>query len=147
MGMEVKADAAVKVLSTDLAAAVKPAAIAVAAEGQSRIAQYPPAPPKAGRTFYERGFGTRWRRKDGSVGGRKTSETLGRKWAIQPQSNGAVLQNGASYAKYVHSADHQATVHKGRWKTDAKLADALVSDGTVEKVVSAALKKTLDGNG
>jgi hypothetical protein len=81
-------------------------------------APYPAARGGNGRCWYERGFGTRWRRKDGSIHGRQTSEGLGRRWEVKPINDLSVsVGNNASYAPYVHDAEAQAGVHKGRWKT------------------------------
>jgi len=86
-------------------------------------------------TWYERGFGPKRVRKDGSVTGRKTSEMLGRSvhaqdenqtsWKMK-QSNQGLTQtigSNASYAAYVMDADHQNRIHGARgWKTVQKVA-------------------------
>jgi len=76
--------------------------------------------------WYERGYGPRWARKDGSIGGRKTSEDLINKWGIAERAGGLqqVIGNNASYSIYVHSADDQARFHGRRgWKTDEQVLD------------------------
>lgn len=93
------------------------------------ISKYPPAtiansPGNPTRRWYERGYGPKWKRRDGSVGGRKTSETLGRKWTIGERAGGLqqVIGNNASYAIYVHSDADQARFHGRRgWKTDLEV--------------------------
>lgn len=93
------------------------------------IAQYPPATaanqPRPGQTWYERGYGTRWGRKDGSIGGRKSSEALGRGWNVQAESaRRVVVANSASYGPLVQSAQHQAPFHAARgWITDEQVIE------------------------
>ena len=79
--------------------------------------------PSHGR-WYERGWGTRYKRLDGAVTGKKTSETLGRKWATKSRAGGLqqVIGNNASYAQFVHDAEEQAKFHGARgWLTDEQV--------------------------
>jgi hypothetical protein len=65
-------------------------------------------------------------RKDGSVGGRKTSESLGRKWTVATRDSGwsVLIGNNASYSPYVHDAEEQASFHAARgWVTDQQVLD------------------------
>lgn len=81
---------------------------------------YSLASHKALNRWYERGYGPRWVRKDGSIGGAKTSETLGRRWTTRVKERGmrGVVGNNASYAPFVQDADRQATFHQKRgWRT------------------------------
>lgn len=76
-------------------------------------------PGGPGSRWYQRGFGPRWARKDGTWGGRKTSEVLRSRWAVQSKNHGLtwIIGNNATYAKYVHG-EEQAHFHKDRgWKT------------------------------
>jgi len=139
-----------KKLGADFQAAVRGASKAIAAEVQGKIAPYPPAtganrPGGPGSRWYERGYGPRWRRKDGSLAGRKTSETLGRRWAIERRGGtGAVLGNIASYAPYVHSHEERADIHKKRgWISDQEAVQAVERAGTIERIVSDAIMKAL----
>lgn len=91
---------------------------------RDEIAPYPKASdansPTQGR-WYERGYGPRWRRIDGSVGGRRTSKTLGRRWTTKVTADGKEGQvgNNASYAPFVHHKPKQASFHKRRgWVSD-----------------------------
>ena len=80
--------------------------------------------PKSHGRWYERGWGSRYKRLDGVVTGRKTSETLGRKWAIGERAGGLqqVIGNNASYAEFVHDEEEQAKIHGDRgWKTDEEV--------------------------
>jgi hypothetical protein len=136
-------------LSADLSPALTAVTKAIAAEAQDRIAPYPPAteaksPSNPAGRWYERGFGPKWRRKDGSVGGRKTSETLGRRWSIKSAPQQATLTNLASYSNVVHGAEEQASFHATRgWRADEGVADEIVDDGTVARMVEAAIAKKL----
>ena len=81
--------------------------------------------PYPGR-WYERGYGTRYVRKSGGIGGRKTSETLGKRWTVKKENNGmtVIVGNNASYAKWVQGHNTQARFHKSRgWKTTGDVAD------------------------
>lgn len=94
---------------------------------KGRIAEYPAASsantpkPYPGR-WYQRGYGTRWTTKGGVLRGRKTSETLSKRWTTVKSNGGMIITigNNAKYARYVHSAQYQARFHKSRgWITDA----------------------------
>ncbi len=91
------------------------------------ISKYPAStiansPSNPSGHWYERGFGSKWiRKRAGGVGGRKTSQTLGRRWTQKSQMMGLqqVIGNNATYAPYVQSAEKQAKVHEMHgWKTD-----------------------------
>lgn len=99
------------------------------------ISQYPPATEansSSMRRWYQRGYGPRWRRKGGTIGGKKTSEALGRKWTQDSRNGGLaqVIGNNASYAPWVHAAEQvgskgpQAKFHEHNgWKTDEQVID------------------------
>lgn len=115
---EAKARVAELKKSSRIRAAVK----AAAEHMKGKISQYPPASeansPSRGR-WYERGYGPKWSTKNG-VHGRKTSETLGRKWTVKTLEGGlaAEVGNNVSYSPYVHDDDKQASFHAARgWKT------------------------------
>jgi hypothetical protein len=64
------------------------------------------------------------RKRSGTVGGRKTSETLGRRWTTRGRDAGLtqLIGNNASYAPYVHDEEEQAGFHGRRgWKTDEQV--------------------------
>ncbi len=73
-------------------------------------------------TWYERGYGPKWVRKDGTVNGRKTSRFLGRQWSREVRvSPGLLIEgvvgNSAPYAPHVHG-EEQASFHARRgWLT------------------------------
>lgn len=91
---------------------------------KNEIAPYPPATaansPMA-RRWYERGYGNRWLRRDGSIGGKRTSQTLGRRWTTKVEQQGmrGVVGNNVTYGPFVQSAARQTWYHKRTgWRTD-----------------------------
>ena len=91
-------------------------------ETQGIIKRYAPASSansSARKRWYQRGYGPRWRRRDGSVGGKKTSERLGTRWShkIDRANLTGTISNNASYAEYVQGV-RQARFHRRRgWQT------------------------------
>ena len=89
---------------------------------------YPPAtiansPGNPKRRWYERGYGPKWHTRAG-IHGRKTSQTLGRKWTIGERDRGLtqVIGNNVSYGIYVQG-EKQARFHQARgWKTTETIA-------------------------
>ncbi len=144
-------------LGADFKPAMRGATRAIALEIQGEIAPYPPSTeanrPRSSLAtrralpWYERGYGTRWHRRDGTVGGRKTSETLGRRWGIKRSGGtGAVLGNIASYSPYVHSHDKRAKFHKRRgWVSDEEAIKDVERAGTIERIVRDAIMHALKG--
>lgn len=115
---------------------------------KGKIAIYPPsseANTPNQRRWYERGYGPKWMRKDGSIGGKKTSQTLGRRWTMESQNAGLtqVVGNNATYAPYVQSAEKQASFHAARgWKTDEQVIDE--EGPTVLNYVKSEVDKELE---
>lgn len=111
-------------------AAIKAAAVHV----KGKIAEYPDSTsantpkqyaPGQWNTWYERGFGSRWARADGSVGSRRTSETLGKRWTIRTSNRSATIGNNASYGPYVQDPQRQArALARIGWKTTKDVANA-----------------------
>ena len=95
------------------------------------LVDYPPATEgNQPRTFqsgaqniwYERGFGSKWARKDGSVGTAETSETLDRSWTTEVRGFAAgvrgIVGTKAIYAPLVQDEKQQAAVHeRHKWPT------------------------------
>lgn len=110
--------------------AVKAAIKAAALHIKGKISTYPPATiantaANPGGRWYQRGYGPKWNTRDG-VHGRKTSETLGRRWSISSTDGGmgATISNNASYVEYVHDDQKQAGFHGARgWKTARQVAE------------------------
>jgi len=144
-----------RLLNADLNKAVGAATFAIAAEIQNRLAPYPAASeanrPRSWQSggpnqWYERGYGPRWVRKDGSINGRKTSQTLNRRWSIQRGVRSATLWNKAGYSGFVHDANIQAAFHKRRgWRTDQDVINQVQGDGTVSNIVNQALTNVFNG--
>lgn len=98
---------------------------------RSGVADYPPATEgNRPRTFqsgaqniwYERGFGSKWARKDGSVGTAETSETLGRSWTTEVTGFAAgvrgIVGSRVSYVRKVQDEKQQTAIHKQhKWPT------------------------------
>ena len=73
-------------------------------------------------SWYQRGLGTKYIRKDGSIRVDATSEKLGGSWSERVKHMGSVwyarLDTDVSYARYVHDSEKQPQFHKGRgWQT------------------------------
>lgn len=128
--------------------------VAVAEETRNIFARYPPAsharqPFKSAkqRAFvmaaikrgdivipYRRGIDPR-------------SETLGRKWQIEPETDGATLINTASYSDLVHTKGKQAKYHQGNWLTDEDGARQVEQDGTAERIAEKVVVHELEKAG
>ncbi len=139
-----------RTLGVDIKPALQAATKAIALEVQGEIAPYPPAtmansPSNPTGKWYQREYGPRWRRKDGTIGGRKTSETLTKVWGIKATGGiGAVLGNKASYAEFVHSKTKQARwMARIGWVTDEAAVDKVVRSGRVQAHVTKAIMARL----
>lgn len=146
-------DDLVKKYGNGIKPAIKKGVAALAVEAESRIKPYAPATagnsPKAyqpGRwnTWYQRGWGKKWVTAKGKIKGKRTSETLGRKWQHEPKGElGAVIKNTARYAGYVHGED-QTRVHKSHgWKSSKVIVEQIVKDGTVDKLISKYIAEVI----
>jgi len=117
------------------------------------VAVYPPATEaNQPRSFtsggvnrwYERGYGSRWARKDGSIGGSPTSEELGRSWTTRVEQQGmrGVVGNKVSYGPFVQDEDDQAPFHKERgWGTIQEVAKRQAPKAI--RRIQAAIRKIL----
>lgn len=131
-------------LKIDLDRALVPAYVAIAEVIRNEIAPYPPAIPAKDKRWYERGYGSKYRRKDGGITGRKTSEMLGRRWDVQAGPVSAVVRNNASYAPFVHDDERQAAVHRRTgWVTDRQAVDRVARSGAWDRILGTAVRKTL----
>ncbi len=93
-------------------------------------------------SWYERGYGPRWARKDGSVGGRKTSKDMGRQWGVKASHAQVIIGNNVAYAPFVHDEDEQASFHKRRgWKTIQQVAKE--EEPTVRRFIEDYIAKLL----
>jgi hypothetical protein len=132
-------------LGRDMSPAFKAITVGVAAALQNELAPYPPAPAASGKRWYERGYGTKYRRKDGSITGRKTSQMLGRSWSIaSPSAIKAVLMNRASYSALVHASEDQTRRHASTgWQTEETAAANLERSGVVVEIAEQAIANVL----
>ena len=122
---------------------LKPTMQAAAEHVSGKISPYPPAGnanSPANRRWYERGWGSKWRRADGSIGGRQSSEDLGPSWTSKVESNTrAIIGNDTSYAKWVQGGQTQANALKRiGWKT----TDTVVKEESAE--VLKQIQKAVD---
>ena len=115
---------------------------------KGKIAKYPPAtaanfPGPYPKRWYQRGWGSKYARLSGGVGGRMTSETLGRRWTIRPRDAGmsVVVGNNVSYGIFVQG-EKQAAFHERRgWKTTEQIAK---SEGPrVKELIAKAIRTAL----
>ncbi len=94
--------------------------------------------------WYQRGFGTKYMRKDGSIGGRRTSEPLKDKWG-QKLFRGShikgVVFNKAAYSPYTHGNRQPAFHGRRGWKKIAVEGKKLAPK--ITKLIIAAYKRTL----
>jgi len=97
-------------------------------EGKMKI--YPPpsianSPSNPTGYWYERGYGSRWWRADGTMGGRKTSERLKEQWTVEPLGRTAVqVGNKVTYGPFVQDAQNQQWFHRMRgWQTIQTVAE------------------------
>lgn len=132
-------------LSADIQGGIQPALLAIAAALQNTIAPYPPAPSYQNRKrWYERGYGPRWRRRDGSKGGRKTSQFLNRSWYSEPRGEAkVVLGNRATYAPWVHGTKQSSVNREYGWVNVATGKQRVVQDGTITRIMDTALRRIL----
>jgi hypothetical protein len=151
-----------RALGADMRKAVKRASLELGNELERTMSDYPPeseankargfgstfgiATRKAQNRWYQRGYGPRWARKDGSIGGRPTSEQLGQRWAVVSKRWGAIVGSPVAYSPVVQHHKEQAKFHKARgWVTDKMAVEKLVSSGKVDRAVKAAVKWALKG--
>lgn len=121
---------------------------------KGKAAEYPPSTagnqpknyvPGRWNTWYQRGFGSKWARADGTVGSRATSETLGRKWTSRGQTGSKglawVVGNNVSYSKWVQG-DEQTWFHKAHgWKSTETLKRE--EEDEVRKRVNEIIEKKI----
>jgi len=97
--------------------------------------------------WYQRGYGPRWARKRrGGVGGRRTSETLNRRWTIAARDDGLaqVVGNNVSYGPYVQGDEDQAAFHAARgWQTVGQVVEE--ESETVTRLVADQIDKAIAG--
>lgn len=140
----------VRGLSSDLDQAFEESARMLGLEIVDRISIYPLEtaannPSNATGRWYDRGTGGFYRRKrDGRAIQTSSSETLGRRWAVEKRNRGAQILNLASYASIVHRHDQQAGFHSERgWRTDVEVAEEIANDEQIMGTVKGHIVKAL----
>lgn len=99
-----------------------------AEELKIRAIPYPPegpwnTPAPYPARWYQRQFGPRWMKADGTYGGRNTSERLQKSWVVETRSWAeVVLGNEASYADYVQGSQQQPYHAAHGWKRVDEIA-------------------------
>jgi hypothetical protein len=130
---------------------IKTAMRAAAQHVKGKVNVYPPdtianSPSNPSGRWYERNYGPRWRRRDGSIGGSPTSKQLKHKWTTKLANDGlsAIVGNNVSYGPYVQDEERQAGFHRRRgWKTiqDVSREEA----ETVARFVRDHVERALEG--
>lgn len=154
-----------KALDGDLNKVMRTATLAIGHEIEQIIKPYPQmseANTPGQRRWYERGFGPKWRsnparrpknrRSTRAIvygpdwAGYRSSETLGRQWAVRQRGIGAIVGNKATYAPAVHHWQEQPQFHNRRgWLTDKEAVRRVVASGAVYRIVRWAVQKKLGG--
>lgn len=114
------------------------------------VARYPPAteanePPITYGRWYERGFGTKYKRKkDGGITEYPTSQALGRSWTIRVTSGlSGEVGSRVSYGPYVQGAE-QAEFHKRTgWSTIYQVAAEVAP--TLTRMLTVVVNRLLGG--
>lgn len=124
--------------------------LAAAEHVKGVVDKYPPAtiansPQNPTGKWYERGYGPKWRTKDGGVHGRKTSKMLGRQWTVAAIGNfESVVGNNVPYGPYVQDETEQASFHKAHgWKTVQQVAREEAD--TVTRFIVAEIGRQIEG--
>ena len=137
-----------RTLGRNITPVLQSVTMAVATEIHGKIAPYPPAsaanmPGGPGSQWYERGYGPRWMTMRGQIRGRRTSQTLGRRWSVSGWGRiGAVVRNIASYSPFVHSHEQRAWFHKRRgWVSDEEAVDKVLRSGAIDRIVDAVIMR------
>ena len=103
--------------------------IRAAAELKDRAAVYPEQGvynfPRKGKAWYLRSRGSRWYRKDGSIGGRDTSQQLQNNWKLEVKDEfTASVYTDVTYAPYLLDAAQRINWAESHgWKTTDKIAE------------------------
>lgn len=120
---------------------------AAARDVQGKTSRYPPSteansPNNSTGHWYERGYGSKWKDKDGSEGGKKTSETLSKKWSVKIEKYRANVMNTASYAPYIHGRETQVAWARERgWQTLEEVAELEIPE--IERKLASNIEALL----
>ncbi len=109
-------------------------------------ATYPPATAanapgsSPGDHWYQRGWGSKWVVRDGSVHGRQASENLGKSWTIRTTNGGfrAIVGTDTSYAPWLQDRERPQVIwaRSRGWRTVQQIEEDELSNVT-EYLVNA----------
>lgn len=137
-------------LPENVQAAVRRGIFAGAVHVMTQAKKYPPstfANTPYQRRWYQRGWGSKWMRRDGSIGGSMTSKNLKQQWTVEVRDkNTYVVGNNVSYGPYVMGGEndvhHQTEVMANiGWKTTDQIAEE--QSERVMKFIEAQVQKEL----
>jgi hypothetical protein len=101
---------------------------------------------QAGDHWYQRGWGSKWVRKDGTVGGNQSSEDHAQSWFTKSSNRGLTQKIGSdtTYGPYLQDPSKQTKVHNRiGWKTTDEIVDA--EEQTVLNLFKKQVDKVLIG--
>ena len=78
--------------------------------------------------WYQRHFGSRWARVDGSVGGSDSSQQLQKNWLVEQRGDQVVVGNSAGYAPYVMGAEQRPYHADHGWRKLNDIAIEVIQD-------------------
>jgi hypothetical protein len=139
-------------LSENVQKAVRAGIFAGAVHVQTQAKKYPPSTEANipfQRRWYQRGWGSKWMRRDGSVGGKMTSKNLKQQWTVEMRDKyTVVIGNNVSYGPYVMGGanDEHQQAHRMKeigWKTTDTIAEEQTPKVMefIEKEIQKALNK------
>lgn len=75
-------------------------------------------------TWYQRGFGTRWRNKSGFLTGNNNSQDLQKSWQVEQRDFSASIYTYVTYAPFLLDPDNRVSwAAPHGWETDQEIAD------------------------
>lgn len=118
--------------------------IRAAAELKDLAAAYPVEGPwnrepgtRGDGRWYQRKFGPRWRNKNGTTGGRNTSQNLQTSWQIERRGESASVWTAVTYAPFLLDASQRVGWAAGHgWQTTDEIAE-----GYIERFEEIVLKE------
>ena len=117
------------------------------------LADYPPEgawnrPPgtRGDNRWYERGYGSRWKRKDGTIGGINNSQQFNKSWRdnIEPEKGTAEVYTEVTYAPFLMVREQRvnwASAHG--WRTTDNIIDEFVPE--FEQIVLDVIDENVKG--
>ena len=139
-------------LSENVQNAVRRGIFAGAVHVMSKAKHYPPSTEANipyQRRWYQRGWGSKWMRRDGSIGGSHTSKNLKQQWTVEVRDKFTyAVGNNVEYGPYVMGGAndvHQQTrrLKMYGWKTTDQISDEETPKviAYIEKEIQKALNK------